>query len=113
MHRHWSRSQYYACTLLLNYSTCSLPLRTQILQLHFDPASQKLRLITVTDLSLLTLSKGRTVFSGSNCQPTFQLVYRLFGPTFPGRYDAAAGTYILQVSSAAVLCMHAHTCVFL
>eukprot|EP00953_Heterococcus_sp_UTEX-ZZ885_P004589 2982-Heterococcus_DN1.PRE.2 len=74
----------------------TVTLKDDGIKLHFDPASQKLRLITVTDLSLLTLSKGRTVFSGPKCQPTFQLVYRLFGPTFPGRHDAVAGTYILQ-----------------
>jgi Uncharacterised protein family (UPF0183) len=61
----------------------------------------------VTDLSLLTLCKERAVFSGPNCQPTFQQVYRLFGPTFPGRYDAAAGTYVLQVNSSAIV--HART----
>eukprot|EP00611_Tribonema_gayanum_P017638 TRINITY_DN30395_c0_g1_i1.p1 TRINITY_DN30395_c0_g1~~TRINITY_DN30395_c0_g1_i1.p1 ORF type:complete len:128 (+),score=12.11 TRINITY_DN30395_c0_g1_i1:174-557(+) len=58
--------------------------------LHFNPDTQRLSLISLCELDKVQLSRAGTVFTGSTSAPTFVSIYRLFGPTFPGRFVAGA-----------------------
>eukprot|EP00457_Paulinella_chromatophora_P003432 gb/GEZN01003440.1/.p1 GENE.gb/GEZN01003440.1/~~gb/GEZN01003440.1/.p1 ORF type:complete len:414 (+),score=35.72 gb/GEZN01003440.1/:447-1688(+) len=65
------------------------------LQLRFDPVSQRLRLIDVYDLSKVQLEYRGSICS-ENGVPSFQQIYKLFGPTYPGRFLEKGNTYLLQ-----------------
>jgi hypothetical protein len=70
-----------------------LPLSTDILvelpnagiRLRFNAVTQALALIDCFDLSKLCLTKDGQAFCGPDVAATFALVYRAFGPTFPGK----------------------------
>jgi hypothetical protein len=54
--------------------------------LRFDPRSQRLRLIEVTDLSRLQVAcgQGGAVFGGAPNTPSLRRVSEAFGPAWPG-----------------------------
>eukprot|EP01080_Neovahlkampfia_damariscottae_P005410 gene5410-9223_t len=52
-------------------------------QLNFDSNSQRLKSIQVYDLDILSLSYSGVTFTGKST-PSFDKIYQLFGPTFPG-----------------------------
>jgi Uncharacterised protein family (UPF0183) len=95
------------CTLCVCLLPCGARLGTRDCtraQLHFDPRSQRLSLVSLTDLGRVQLSRGGRPFSGAAAggAPSFVSVYSLFGPTFPGRFEVPADagdecTYVLQV----------------
>ncbi|KAG7396825.1 hypothetical protein PHYBOEH_001685 [Phytophthora boehmeriae] len=65
------------------------------LKLHFDPVQQTLKTINFYDVNQVALQFGRVVIFGGDISATFMSVYNLFGPTFPGQYDAAEQSYCL------------------
>eukprot|EP00123_Amoebidium_parasiticum_P000783 comp11683_c0_seq1/m.6221 comp11683_c0_seq1/g.6221 ORF comp11683_c0_seq1/g.6221 comp11683_c0_seq1/m.6221 type:complete len:426 (-) comp11683_c0_seq1:175-1452(-) len=66
------------------------------LQLRFNPSTQRLKIVEVFDPSCVVLSYGGTVFSSAETLPTFANIYRLFGPSYPGDYDAVQHYYRLS-----------------
>ena len=50
-------------------------------------------MIDVFNLRLLSLAYSNVTLPSL---PTFSLIYELFGPTYPGRYEEELGVYILQ-----------------
>ncbi|KAF9439025.1 hypothetical protein BGZ76_001477 [Entomortierella beljakovae] len=66
------------------------------IELHFEPYYQRLKLIHVYDFLKLRLTyKGGEVCS-SKSLPTFLLINRLFGPTYPGEFDVQKNIYTLS-----------------
>ncbi|KAF9113623.1 Cullin-3 [Mortierella sp. AM989] len=66
------------------------------IELRFEPYSQRLKLVHVYDFSRLRLTyKGGEVCS-SKALPTFLLINRLFGPTYPGEFDVQKNIYTLS-----------------
>eukprot|EP01018_Ginkgo_biloba_P013464 Gb_08290 [translate_table: standard] len=63
--------------------------------LRFEPQSQRLRLIEVFDVQRLQMHYATSYIGGPHTLATFVAVYALFGPTFPGSYDAERGIYTL------------------
>ena len=63
-----------------------LDLRDFGLRLRFDASSQRLKLIDCYDLDKVALSYGGHLVTGSTATPTFELVYKTFGPTYPGAF---------------------------
>ncbi|KAJ6839065.1 UPF0183 protein-like isoform X2 [Iris pallida] len=63
--------------------------------LRFDPWSQRLRLIEVSDVKRLQMRYATSLIGGPSTLATFVAVYALFGPTFPGIYDKERGVYTL------------------
>mmetsp|Transcript_140 Transcript_140/g.151 ORF Transcript_140/g.151 Transcript_140/m.151 type:complete len:510 (+) Transcript_140:58-1587(+) len=75
-----------------------IDLSTDGLRLRFDPIFQRLRLIDIYDLSILTLvHNGSAAFSGKAI-PSFECVYQIFGPTYPGRLEKhnEVSSFVLQ-----------------
>lgn len=66
--------------------------------LRVEPNSQRLRVIDIWDFSRLHLTYSGADLShhSGKVVPTFVLVYKLFGPTFPGDLDAQDSTYALH-----------------
>ncbi|OWZ01765.1 hypothetical protein PHMEG_00026790 [Phytophthora megakarya] len=65
------------------------------LKLHFDSVRQTLKSIEFYDVNRVALKFGRVVIFGGDISATFMSVYNLFGPTFPGHYDATEQAYVL------------------
>jgi hypothetical protein len=63
--------------------------------LRFDPWSQRLRLIEVFDVKRLQVCYAQKVIGGQATVATYEEVYALFGPTFPGIYDKERCAYTL------------------
>ncbi|MCO5577619.1 hypothetical protein L7F22_031450 [Adiantum nelumboides] len=63
--------------------------------LRFEPRSQRLRLIEVSDVQKLQMRYATSSIGGTNIAATFVAVYALFGPTFPGTYDMDRCSYTL------------------
>ncbi|KUF89348.1 hypothetical protein AM587_10009696 [Phytophthora nicotianae] len=72
------------------------------LKLHFDPVRQILKVIEFYDVNRVALKFGRVVIFGGDISATFMSVYNLFGPTFPGHYDASEQTYVLGYEGGCV-----------
>uniref|UniRef100_H3GLC5 Uncharacterized protein n=1 Tax=Phytophthora ramorum TaxID=164328 RepID=H3GLC5_PHYRM len=72
------------------------------LKLHFDPVRQTLEAIEFYDVNQVALKFGRVVIFGGDISATFMSVYNLFGPTFPGHYDAAEQSYVLGYEGGCV-----------
>ncbi|KAI9999098.1 hypothetical protein PInf_003784 [Phytophthora infestans] len=72
------------------------------LRLHFDPVRQTLKVIEFYDVNRVALKFGRVVIFGGDISATFMSVYNLFGPTFPGRYDASEQSYVLGYEGGCV-----------
>eukprot|EP00742_Colponemidia_sp_Colp-10_P002943 GILJ01003140.1.p1 GENE.GILJ01003140.1~~GILJ01003140.1.p1 ORF type:complete len:454 (+),score=54.12 GILJ01003140.1:99-1460(+) len=67
------------------------------LQLRFDAQSQRLRLIDVFDFHAISLAYCGSCFNDPASIPArFNLLYALFGPTFPGEYNATTQAYCLN-----------------
>eukprot|EP01135_Chromosphaera_perkinsii_P007843 Nk52_evm35s1020 gene=Nk52_evmTU35s1020 len=67
------------------------------MQLLFEPKTQCLRMIEIYDCSKVTLTYAQTTFNCVNSTaPTFVLIYKLFGPSYPGDYDSVHQQYILN-----------------
>uniref|UniRef100_A0AAV1VG65 Uncharacterized protein n=1 Tax=Peronospora matthiolae TaxID=2874970 RepID=A0AAV1VG65_9STRA len=71
-------------------------------RLHFDSVRQILKLIEFYDVNRVALKFGRVVIFGGDIAATFMSVYNLFGPTFPGHYEAAGQSYILGYEGGCV-----------
>lgn len=63
---------------------------------RFDPGTQRLKLIDVYDVRKCLLAYSGTQLSGKGTEPTCALVYRTFGPTYPGTVDRKRNVYFLQ-----------------
>lgn len=63
---------------------------------RFEPHSQRLRCIEVTDVSRVRMTYHGQVFSAPDVPATFQLVYSRFGPSVPGDYQVASRLYLLS-----------------
>ncbi|KAF9178539.1 hypothetical protein BGZ51_007689 [Haplosporangium sp. Z 767] len=73
-----------------------LRLASNGIELRFDALSQRLKLIKVDDFSRLRLTYQGGDVSSTKALPTFLLVYKLFGPTFPGEFDGSKHHYTLS-----------------
>lgn len=73
------------------------------MHLIFESSSQKLHLIEVYDLSRLQLKRGAATVGGSAHPPTFEALYDLMGPTYPGQVDSAHGCYVMHWPGLLVL----------
>ena len=74
-----------------------LDLKNIGIQLRFDPITQRLWTIDVYDIGKMNLAYGGEIFAGmSQATPTLRVLYRLFGPTFPGKFDTDLDCYILS-----------------
>uniref|UniRef100_A0A7S2RB91 Uncharacterized protein n=1 Tax=Rhizochromulina marina TaxID=1034831 RepID=A0A7S2RB91_9STRA len=73
------------------------------LRLRFEAVSQRLRIIEVFDLAKLPLTHRDIGFAGPVHRPSFTLLYRLFGPTHPGRLLEGSGSevYLVEFPSVA------------
>jgi len=63
--------------------------------LRFDPASQRLLSIEIYNASLLNISYNTNIFCSQDVKPTFDQVYKTFGPTHPGKFDENQEMYEL------------------
>mmetsp|Transcript_801 Transcript_801/g.970 ORF Transcript_801/g.970 Transcript_801/m.970 type:complete len:451 (+) Transcript_801:235-1587(+) len=78
-------------------------------QLHFDPVSQRLTMIEVSNFTSIPLRYSHTTFTGpsisaeASAETTFLQLYNLFGPTYPGSFDAEVGLYILNYRGLSLL----------
>lgn len=91
------------------------PLDTQVilrckelgLQLRFEPRSQRLVCVEASNLSELPLSYQKSLFSGSavaeDYVSSFIKVYRLFGPTYPGKYDPEVEHYVIKYQGLCIM----------
>eukprot|EP00761_Pharyngomonas_kirbyi_P000534 gb/GECH01000534.1/.p1 GENE.gb/GECH01000534.1/~~gb/GECH01000534.1/.p1 ORF type:complete len:437 (+),score=111.86 gb/GECH01000534.1/:1-1311(+) len=87
----------------LNYGPVLTLLDSGII-LRFEPHSQRLISIEVSDLRQVKLSYSGTVFTGTPSRvPTFVQVYQLFGPTYPGKFQQSSRTYHLHYSGVTFL----------
>mmetsp|Transcript_15971 Transcript_15971/g.22472 ORF Transcript_15971/g.22472 Transcript_15971/m.22472 type:complete len:433 (-) Transcript_15971:102-1400(-) len=77
-------------------SDLTLTLHNVGLRLRFDPVSQRLKLIEVYDVSKCAVAYAGIPLSGKGVAPTCSIVYRTFGPTFPGTCDTKRNVYMLQ-----------------
>jgi Uncharacterised protein family (UPF0183) len=66
------------------------------IELKFDEHSQKLLTIELQDLSLVEVLYDHSLISSSSTVPTFPLVYKLFGPIYPGVLDESNRIYSLN-----------------
>nr|KAJ3406169.1 hypothetical protein HK105_003598 [Polyrhizophydium stewartii] len=64
--------------------------------LRFDPVSQRLGSIEIYDFDKMSLSYGGSLFNSPAIVATFLLVYKTFGPTFPGEYEQDKFRYTLK-----------------
>ncbi|KAJ3281464.1 hypothetical protein HK104_011459 [Borealophlyctis nickersoniae] len=64
--------------------------------LRFDPRSQRLKLIELYDFAKLWLLYQGNDFNSAKNLPTFLLIYKIFGPTYPGVYDEKQSRYIFR-----------------
>eukprot|EP01012_Entosiphon_sulcatum_P040825 TRINITY_DN5455_c0_g1_i1.p1 TRINITY_DN5455_c0_g1~~TRINITY_DN5455_c0_g1_i1.p1 ORF type:complete len:376 (+),score=58.14 TRINITY_DN5455_c0_g1_i1:32-1159(+) len=64
--------------------------------LYFEPVSQRLQLVEITDFGRLSLSYSGQVFSSPSSAATFVRIYQLFGPTYPGTYSSEDSFYVLN-----------------
>ncbi|KAF9200509.1 hypothetical protein BGZ49_009277 [Haplosporangium sp. Z 27] len=65
------------------------------IELLFEPYSQRLKLIHVYDFLRLRLTYKSNEVCSPKALPTFLLINRLFGPTFPGGFDVQKNIYTL------------------
>ncbi|RKP09799.1 hypothetical protein THASP1DRAFT_28418 [Thamnocephalis sphaerospora] len=63
---------------------------------RFEPASQRLKSIEIFQFNHIRLSYQGHDFSSAKIIPTFLLMYKLFGPTYPGTFDATLKEYTLK-----------------
>ncbi|KAI8055957.1 hypothetical protein BDF22DRAFT_673038 [Syncephalis plumigaleata] len=63
---------------------------------RFDPASQRLKSIEVFNFDYTRLTYQGHDFCSPKVIPTFLLLYKLFGPTYPGTFNADSKEYILK-----------------
>jgi len=64
--------------------------------LRFEPGSQRLSKIEVYDVPKVKLFYSGTTFSAPEVTATFNLIYQLFGPSFPGDYNNELHSYFLH-----------------
>ncbi|KAI8805206.1 hypothetical protein BJ742DRAFT_821391 [Cladochytrium replicatum] len=64
--------------------------------LRVDPKTQRLRNIELYDFSKLRLIYENTEFISHKTLPTFVLIYKTFGPTYPGWYEEDNQRYVLN-----------------
>ncbi|XP_022665823.1 UPF0183 protein C16orf70 homolog isoform X2 [Varroa destructor] len=74
----------------------TLDLREDGIRLLFEPTTQRLKLIEVTDLSRVVLSYSGTVFCSREVLPTREQIDETFGATHPGEFDADASLFHLK-----------------
>ncbi|XP_018494262.1 UPF0183 protein C16orf70 homolog [Galendromus occidentalis] len=67
-----------------------LNLRQDGIRLVFEPTTQRLKLIEVTNLSKVKLTYSGTVFCSKDVPPTRDQIDETFGATYPGEFDADA-----------------------
>ncbi|KAF9366590.1 hypothetical protein BGX34_000610 [Mortierella sp. NVP85] len=72
-----------------------LRLKSNGIELRFEPYSQRLKLIIVDDFQRVRLTYGGNEVSSSKAVPTGELVNKLFGPTIPGEFDSSMTKYTL------------------
>ncbi|TDH73347.1 hypothetical protein CCR75_006939 [Bremia lactucae] len=72
------------------------------LKLLFDPLRQMLKCIDFYDVNRVALKFGRVIIFGGDISATFMSVYNLFGPTFPGHYNAAVESYVLAYDGGCI-----------
>ncbi|KAL1915476.1 uncharacterized protein VTP21DRAFT_6600 [Calcarisporiella thermophila] len=66
------------------------------INLRFEPLAQRLKLIEIFDFERLKLTyQGGGDICSVRTDPTFLVVYKLFGPTYPGEFDKQTKRYIL------------------
>jgi len=70
------------------------------LRLHIDAVRQVLVKIEFYVVNNVPLKYGRVVIFGGDIPATFMSIYNLFGPTFPGQYDAENKSYALTYEGA-------------
>ncbi|KAI9597289.1 hypothetical protein BDF19DRAFT_436458 [Syncephalis fuscata] len=63
---------------------------------RFDPASQRLKSTEIFNFEHVRLFYQGHDFCSPKVIPTFLLLYKLFGPTYPGTFDAENKEYILK-----------------
>ncbi|KAI9265979.1 hypothetical protein BY458DRAFT_556628 [Sporodiniella umbellata] len=66
------------------------------LNLRYDGSLQRLKSIECYDPSRVKLIYQNSDVSSSKTIPTFLLIYKSFGPTYPGEFDTAQSTYTLK-----------------
>ncbi|KAI8990945.1 hypothetical protein BDF20DRAFT_841796 [Mycotypha africana] len=66
------------------------------LHLRFDGSLQRLRSIECYDPNKVKLVYQHSEVSSSRTIPTFLLIYKSFGPTYPGEYEAKQSIYTLK-----------------
>ncbi|KAI8582668.1 hypothetical protein K450DRAFT_226360 [Umbelopsis ramanniana AG] len=66
------------------------------LSLRCDGTSQRLRCIECYDISKVKLVYQNNDVSSNRTIPTFLLIYKSFGPTYPGEFDSAESVYTLS-----------------
>ncbi|DBA89846.1 TPA: hypothetical protein ACH3X2_004708 [Trebouxia sp. C0005] len=93
--------KYFEKTTSLDDILLNLP--EHGVHLIFESSSQTLRLIEVYDLSRLQVKRGAATVGGSAHPPTFQALYDLMGPTYPGQVDTAHGCYVMHWPGLLVL----------
>lgn len=66
------------------------------LNLRYDGSLQRLKSIECYDPSKVKLVYQNSDVSSSKTIPTFLLIYKSFGPTYPGEFDMTQSTYTLK-----------------
>jgi len=66
------------------------------LLLRFNPISQRLGSIEIYETKKLDIAYGNTIFCSGRVNPTFDQVYKAFGPTHPGSFDSRVNVYQLS-----------------
>ncbi|RCH80478.1 hypothetical protein CU097_000398 [Rhizopus azygosporus] len=66
------------------------------LHLRYDGSLQRLKSIECYDPSKVKLVYQNNDVSSSRTIPTFLLIYKSFGPTYPGEFDASQSVYTLK-----------------
>ncbi|KAF9937421.1 hypothetical protein BGZ65_001512 [Modicella reniformis] len=72
-----------------------LKLKSNGIELRFEPYSQRLKLIIVDDFQRVRLTYKGDEVSSSKAVPTGELINKLFGPAFPGEFDSSTTQYTL------------------
>eukprot|EP01094_Clydonella_sp_ATCC50884_P017190 TRINITY_DN2944_c0_g1_i1.p1 TRINITY_DN2944_c0_g1~~TRINITY_DN2944_c0_g1_i1.p1 ORF type:complete len:222 (-),score=35.24 TRINITY_DN2944_c0_g1_i1:39-704(-) len=74
----------------------TLDLSKNGIRLHYEPCTQKLRVVEVYNLRAMRLSYDEQLFSAPDMAATFEVIYNRFGPTHPGKYDTRSQCYELH-----------------
>ncbi|KAJ3325128.1 hypothetical protein HDV06_004884 [Boothiomyces sp. JEL0866] len=66
------------------------------INLTFDSESQRLKVIDIYNLESKNLTYEKQVFNSVKISPTFNLIYKVFGPIYPGKMDDLKQIYSLN-----------------